>query len=206
MTANYHGRVDLIGEGGQEASVFVDLATHTENGLMHWEGNGFVAKSRLGVFMSMLGRMVQVRLPDGRTGSALVREVDHEDAVSHVSLVGQGPAPYAQEPSYHPPADLVWSADNITEYAGQRWMLFTRSADLGKRGWSGTDEWHLTQPLNDNGTAYDPDNCRWLASPGKKGLRRAKQLAAWIVANQAAADAMHMGQIEAIVFPDAAPN
>lgn len=106
---------------------------------------------------------------------------------------------------FNPPAKLVWDDRNLTEHEGQRWMLFERSANRGKSGWSGTDEWHLSQPVDDAGVVPDPEECRWVACPGRKGLARAKKLAAWIVANQEQADRMTMSRIEAVVFPEESP-
>lgn len=103
---------------------------------------------------------------------------------------------------HNPPARLTWSLDQaayVTEYRGTRWALITHSAHRGKSGWSGTDEWHLHRidpptPVGAYGS-WPIDHGRWLARPGRRGLAEARRIAAWIIANPAAADAMTHRQI-----------
>ncbi len=104
--------------------------------------------------------------------------------------------------SHNDPAPLTWTAEQdayVTEHHGARWALIAHAVHRGKSGWSGTDEWHLhridpPEPVNAYGT-WPIDHGRWLAHPGRRGLAQAKRIAAWIIANPDAADAMTHGQI-----------
>ncbi|HKS43650.1 MAG TPA: hypothetical protein VJT49_00780 [Amycolatopsis sp.] len=103
-----------------------------------------------------------------------------------------------------PPANLTWSDQQglyLAEYDSTVWALATHSVHRGKAGWSDTDEWHLHRayPNPDEVgwvAGHVPlDHGRWLARPGKRGFKRAKQIAAWIIANREAADGMGHHQI-----------
>ncbi len=104
--------------------------------------------------------------------------------------------------AYNDPAALTWTPDQrayVTEHDGARWALIAHAVHRGKSGWSGTDEWclHRIDPP-DPVTAYGAwpiDDGRWLAHPGRRGLARAKEIAAWIIANPGAADGMTHHQI-----------
>ncbi len=104
--------------------------------------------------------------------------------------------------AYNHPAALTWTQDQnayVTEHDGIRWALIAHSVHRGTSGWSGTDEWHLHRidpptPATAYGT-WLIDHGRWLATPGRNGLARAQRIAAWIIANPAAADRLTHSQI-----------
>lgn len=116
-------------------------------------------------------------------------------------LAGQGAAE-------NPPAELVWTTESDTlhwtVYRGQRWAIVARSAWLGKKGWSGTNEWHLDRIVSADTSAGEPG--RWLVSAGrggritKAGTARAMRLVAWILPNQKRAAGMTMTQIHELVL------
>ena len=104
----------------------------------------------------------------------------------------------------NPPAELTWTDQQglyLAEHNETVWALTTHSVHHGRSGWSGSDEWHLHRayPHPDEVgwvAGHVPlDHGRWLASPGRRGFKRAKQIAAWIIANPQAADGMTHGQI-----------
>lgn len=105
--------------------------------------------------------------------------------------------------TYNPPADITWETDGdgafVTLVDGQRWLLWRRLAWEGKRGYAKKATWHLAPLLGDS-TAYDSDRCRYIAPHRNSDLPRAKKVAAWILANQDAADRMTLGDIEAVAL------